>query len=78
MIEKMVCSSFVGRAVRVVLNFVLAKLLLVPALDQVPGLRGFLENQDFRAWAVAGLAAVLCALAKSSRSSGKAPKWLPL
>ena len=68
----------IGRFVRIVLGFAIAKLLLLPALAMVPGLKEFLSNPELTTWISGLLTATLASLVKKSRNKGWLPRWLPL
>ena len=78
MVEKFVCSGGVGRFVRVVLGFILSKLVGLPLLAKVPGLVELLQKPEIKDWLAVILAGLLCGLMKKARDSKKIPGWLPL
>ena len=77
MLDKLLFGG-IGRGVRLAVDALLAKLVLIPLIAQVPGSQEFLSNPDLHAYIAVGLTGLLLAGAKTLRDKGLIPAKLPL
>ena len=77
MLKKLI-KGYKGRAARLIVGFLLAKLILVPFIAQMPGASEFLISPESQEYLAAGLIIAGASLAKLLRDKGIISAKIPL